>query len=92
MNRNYPIILGGGKLKKGLIAMRGKDMKGADLYIVWLKREFPPGERFELDDIESVQQVIHFTDRGTLERTVRMLTDILKDWKEGGNDENHDRD
>lgn len=86
----YPIILGGGNLKKGLMAMPGKGWEGFDLYIVWLKREFPPGERFGIEDIESVQQVIHFTDRKTLERTVWMLTNILKDWKEEGNDENHD--
>ena len=86
----YPIILGGGNLRKGLMAMPGKDEKGFDLYIVWLKREFPHGARFGIEDIESVQQVIHFTDRKTLERTVWMLTNILKDWKEEGDDENHD--
>lgn len=86
----YPIILGGGNLRKGLMAVRGKGREGFDLYIVWLKREFPAGERFGLEDIESVQQVIHFTDRKTLERTVWMLTNILNDWKEEGNNENHD--
>lgn len=86
----YPIILGGGNLRKGLMAVRGKGRKGFDLYIVWLKREFPAGERFGLEDIESVQQVIHFTDRKTLERTVWMLTNILNDWKEEGSNENHD--
>lgn len=86
----YPIILGGGNLRKGLMAVRGKGRKGFDLYIVWLKREFPAGERFGPEDIESVQQVIHFTDRKTLERTVWMLTNILNDWKEEGNNENHD--
>ena len=85
-----PIILGGGNLKKGLMAMPGKGRKGFDLYIVWLKKEFPHGARFGIEDIESVQQVIHFTDRKTLERTVWMLTNILKDWKEEGNDEDHD--
>lgn len=87
----YPIILGGGVLKKGLMAVPGKD-KGFDLYIIWLKKEFPHGARFGIEDIESVQQVIHFTDRKTLERTVWMLTNILKDWKEEDNYENSDRD
>lgn len=82
MNRNYPIILGGGKLKKGIMAVPGNGMKGFDLYIVWLKREFLPGTKFGIEDIESVQQVIHFTDRKTLERTVWMLTCVLNDWKE----------
>ena len=77
----YPIILGGGNLKKGLMAVPGS-VKGFDLYIVWLKREFPAGERFGIKDIQSVQQVIHFTDRKTLERTVWMLTCVLNDWKE----------
>lgn len=79
--RPYPIILGGGDLKKGLMAVPGS-VKGFDLYIVWLKREFPAGERFGIEDIQSVQQVIHFTDRKTLERTVWMLTCVLNDWKE----------
>ena len=88
--RPYPIILGGGNLKKGLMAVPGSG-KGFDLYIVWLKREFPAGERFEIEDIQSVQQVIHFTDRKTLERTVWMLTCVLNDWKEeDGESENHD--
>ena len=88
--RPYPIILGGGNLKKGLMAVPGS-VKGFDLYIVWLKREFPAGERFGIEDIQSVQQVIHFTDRKTLERTVRMLTYVLNDWKEeDGESENHD--
>lgn len=86
----YPIILGGGDLRKGLIAMPGEDRKGFNLYIVWLKKEFPHGARFGIEDIESIQQVIHFTDRKTLERTVWMLSNILKDWKEEGNDEDHD--
>ena len=86
----YPIILGGGNLRKGLMAMPGKGMNGFDLYIVWLKKEFPHGARFGIEDIESVQQVIHFTDRKTLERTVWMMTNILKDWKEEGDDENND--
>jgi len=90
MKNNYPIILGGGNLKKGLMAVHGNDMKGFDLYIVWLKREFLPGAQFGVNDIESVQQVIHFTDRKTLERTVWMLTNILKDWKEEEPDENYD--
>ena len=80
-SRPYPIILGGGNLKKGLMAVPGS-VKGFDLYIVWLKREFPAGERFGIEDIQSVQQVIHFTDRKTLERTVWMLTCVLNDWKE----------
>jgi hypothetical protein len=88
--RPYPIILGGGNLKKGLMAVPVSE-KGFDLYIVWLKREFPAGERFGIEDIQSVQQVIHFTDRKTLERTVWMLTCVLNDWKEeDGGSENHD--
>lgn len=89
-HRPYPIILGGGNLKKGLMAVPGS-VKGFDLYIVWLKREFPAGERFGIEDIQSVQQVIHFTDRKTLERTVWMLTCVLNDWKEEDEEsENHD--
>ena len=88
--RPYPIILGGGNLKKGMMAVPGS-VKGFDLYIVWLKRDFPAGERFGIEDIQSVQQVIHFTDRKTLERTVWMLTCVLNDWKEeDGESENHD--
>lgn len=79
--KNYPIILGGGKLKKGLMVFPGQNMKGYDLFICWLKREIPSGEPFEVDDIEKVQSVLHFCDRKAVEVTISALNKMLRMWK-----------
>lgn len=84
--KQYPIILGGGSLRKGLMVLRGQKMKGYDLYICWLKREIPSGERFEVDDIEKVQSVLHFCDRKAVEVTVSALNEMLKMWKDEKNE------
>lgn len=80
-----PIILGGGNLKKGIVVTHGKGMRGFDLCIVWLKREFRSGEKFEMDDVEGIEAVIHFCDRKTLEMTVGLLNRIL--WECGDADQ-----
>lgn len=89
-SRHYPIIIGGGKFKKGLIATRKKGEKGLDLYICWLNKELPSGERFEPEDIEGIEATIHFVGINMLKTTVKFLNMVLNDWKEEGNDDNHD--
>ena len=76
---DLPIIVGA-NLKKGLMCMRVRG--GYELWIVWLKREFQTGERFELADIDKIQAVIHFTDRDAVQNTIDALTAMLKSkWK-----------
>ena len=89
-SKHYQIITGGGKFKKGLIATRQKGEKELDLYIFWLNKELPSGERFELEDIEGIEATIHFVGIDMLKTTVKFLNMVLNDWKEEGNDEDHD--
>ena len=72
---DLPIIVGS-NLKKGLICMRVKS--GYDMWIVWLKRDFQTGEQFELEDIDKLQTVIHFTDREAVQNTIDALTAMIK--------------
>lgn len=70
-----PIILGA-NLRKGMMCMRVRD--GYEMWIVWLKREFKTGEHFELDDIDKIQTVIHFTDRQAIQNTIDTLSAMIK--------------
>lgn len=81
-----PIILGGGVLRKGIVAWKIPNQDAWELAIVWLKKEFPHGERFEIDDIEKVQTVLHFCDRESVEIMANALNHIMEDWQ----DEIHD--
>lgn len=77
-NRNYPVILGGGSFKKGMVAVQSKLMKGVDLYIVRLKREVPPGSNFELEDVENTEIVLHFVDMEAVQRMAELLNRITE--------------
>lgn len=77
---DYPIILGGGVLKKGMVTAKGEG-SGYELFIVWLKKEFERGTAFELSDIEKVQAHIHFCDRGNVEDLIRVLQQMI-DWED----------
>lgn len=72
---DLPIILGA-NLRKGIMCMRVRG--GYDMWIVWLKREFQTGEHFELEDIDKLQTVIHFTDRQAVQNTIDTLSAMIK--------------
>lgn len=72
---DLPIIVGA-NMKKGLMCMHVKG--GYDMWIVWLKKEFQTGEHFELEDIDKLQAVIHFTDREAVQNTIDTLTAMIK--------------
>lgn len=81
---DLPIMLGK-NLKKGIMAgpSQGHPFQaGADLYILWLNRNVPSGERFTDEDIENVEAMIHFCDRESVKRTIDVLTEVLLKWKE----------
>ena len=77
-NSNYPIIIGH-KFKKGLFAFR-KD-GGFNVWIVRLKKQYESGENFNIGDIKSIEAELRFCDRESVQVTVKVLSDILKDWK-----------
>ena len=72
---DLPIIVGA-NLKKGLMCMRV--VNGYELLIVWLKRDFQTGEKFELSDIDKVQTIIHFTDKTAVQTTIDALASMIK--------------
>lgn len=71
----YPIILGK-NLKKGLLTIRNGT--AYDLCIVWLKKQYRPGETFDTADINKVQCVLRFCDRASVTETIKILKTILK--------------
>lgn len=75
-----PIILGGGELRKGIVAWEIPNQDACELAIVWLKKEFPHGERFEINDIEKVQTVLHFCNREAVEIMANALNHIMEVW------------
>ena len=77
-NSNYPIIIGH-KFKKGLFAFR-KD-GGFNVWIVRLKKQYESGENFNIGDIKSIEAELRFCDRESVQAMVKVLSDILKDWK-----------
>lgn len=76
MSKWLPIIIGGGELKKGLIVGH------QNLCIVWLKRRFKPGERFEKEDIDKVDAVLHFTSRECVKMTIDCLQMMYDKWSD----------
>ena len=81
-----PIILDGGYFKKGIVVFKWPGLNGYDLGIVRLKKEFPPGTRFEIDDVENVQTVLHFTSPSMVKAMANVLNHIMEEWE----NENHD--
>lgn len=79
MSHNYPIILGH-KFKKGILALRHGE-GGFRFLICRLKKEHQTGDKFKLQDVESVEKEIWFTDRESLEMTVGLMNKVLKDWR-----------
>lgn len=80
---DLPIMVGK-NLNKGIMCMRSpKGFGGFDMYITWLdkSKEFESGTEFDLQDIESINAVIHFCDRESVETTIKVLQKVLKMWK-----------
>ena len=77
-NSNYPIIIGH-KFKKGLFAFR-KD-GGFNVWIVRLNKQYESGENFDIGDIKSIEAELRFCDRESVQAMVKVLSNILKDWK-----------
>ena len=84
IRRGYPVIIGK-KLKKGILT--GEKDGRRILLIVWLKRHFETGEKFELEDVEKVDTQLCFCDKESLKATIDALTGLYDDWdKEGDED------
>lgn len=82
-DNDYPIILGK-HLRKGMMLFPNLKMGGMDLAIVWLKKDMESGETFELSDVEAINAVIHFCDRGTMKMMADTLKKAWEGWEEDG--------
>lgn len=76
---DMPIILSH-KTRTGILIFPNRKMGGRDLVIVGLNKEVTSGERFDFSDIEWVKAVLHFTDVETMQITVDIMTEELKQW------------
>ena len=78
---DLPIMLGK-NLRKGIVAYRNDKMGGYDLAVLWLKREYPTGAEYSMDDVDKLDAVLHFCDRSSIIETIAELQWMLDQWKE----------
>ena len=77
---DLPIILSH-YTRTGIMTFPNRKMGGRDMIIVGLKRDIPSGEGFELEDIDWVKAVLHFSDVGSMQITADVLTKAAKKWE-----------
>jgi len=84
MNRRkdrLPIIIGH-STKTGIMVFPNRNFGGGrDMVIVGLNKEIQTGQQFEMEDIDWIKVVLHFSDVNALQTTVDMLTKELKRWR-----------
>ena len=55
---------------------------GADLFIVRLNKDLRTGDKIYKEDLDSVEVMIHFTDKRSVKETIDVLTEVLLKWKD----------
>ena len=75
-----PITIGK-HLRKGIFALRDVRQGGFNACIVKLNKDIDSGDNYDLSDMESIETILHFGDRESIQITVDILNKILKDWK-----------
>jgi hypothetical protein len=81
--KTLPVILGGGRLRKGLLVVRNPKMGGADLAVVFLKREVPTGQRFGTEDVEGIDAVLHFCNETAVDAVAKALEAVRQTIRDG---------
>ena len=82
MVRKYPIILGPGH-RKGIAACKSKTIgDGVDLFILRLKKDLQTGDKIHPENINGIEAVLHFCDKGTVQVFINVLSEVLDQWKE----------
>ena len=66
------------RLIKGYLILQPRKLRGMDLCIVWLKRDVPSGEPFELCDVDKIETIMHFCDRKSVENMINGLKQMLE--------------
>ena len=79
---DLPIVLGH-RFKKGLLAICSKSGR-RELWIARLKedKEYESGEQYKTEDIKSLESIMWFEDKESVEQMIRMLQWLLSTWKE----------
>jgi len=54
---------------------------GRDMVIVGLNKEIPTGQQFEMEDIDWIKAVLHFSDVDAMQVTVDALTKEMERWR-----------
>ena len=77
-----PIIIGH-STRTGIMVFPKRG--GRDMVIVGLNKEIPTGQQFEMEDIDWIKAVLHFSDVDDMQVTVDALTKEMERWmKEDG--------
>lgn len=77
---DLPIILSH-ETRTALMIFPNRKMGGRDLLIIGLNKEVPSGQEFEVEDIEWIKAVLHFSDVQAMEITAKALTKVAKEWR-----------
>ena len=75
-----PIILSH-NTSTGIAVFPNRKMGGRDLVIVGLNKDIPSGQSFEMEDIDWIKAILHFSDAESLGITIDILIKALKSWK-----------
>lgn len=84
MNRiknRLPIIIGH-STRTGIMVFPKRG--GRDMVIVGLNKEIPTGQQFEMEDIDWIKAVLHFSDVDAMQVTVDALTKEMERWRKEG--------
>lgn len=73
-----PIIIGHSTRTGIMVFPKGG---GRDMVIVGLNKEIPTGQRFEMEDIDWIKAVLHFSDVDAMQVTVDVLTKEMERWR-----------
>lgn len=75
-----PIIIGH-STRTGIMVFPKRG--GRDMVIVGLNKEIPTGQQFEMEDIDWIKAVLHFSDVDAMQVTVDALTKEMERWRKG---------
>lgn len=73
-----PIIIGH-STRTGIMVFPKRG--GRDMVIVGLNKEIPTGQQFEMEDIDWIKAVLHFSNVDAMQVTVDALTKEMERWR-----------
>lgn len=79
-----PIIIGHSTRTGIMVIPKRMYDGGRDMVIVGLNKEIPTGQRFEMEDIDWIKAVLHFSDVDAMQVTVDALTKEMERWRKEG--------